>query len=61
MEYFSTGIPCIHMFAVALRKHGLKLPYAERWFNEYEQKILDEPKNSVLIDEHRKSEMAFVF
>lgn len=48
------------MFAVALRKQGLKLPYSERWFKQYEQKILEDPTKSTEIELHRKIEMAFV-
>ena len=43
MEYFNTGIPCVHQFSVAL-KSCQKLLFNERWFKSYERLAIQSPE-----------------
>ena len=60
MEYFATGIPCTHMFTVALKRQGLKVPYAERWFKGYDEKVVEDQTLITAIENHRHQEQLYV-
>ena len=60
MEYFSTGLPCVHQFHVGL-KRNLTLVFSERWAKTYERAALEKPAGVVKILGQHLREQQFVY
>ena len=43
MEYFNTGLPCVHQFHVGLKKN-LTLLFSERWSTHFEKASYEKPE-----------------